>query len=74
MKISLVVFREKLKNLIFLVHFLLFDWAWSKLNHCYCWILKQSEHDFFHVYYWILIQSVHDFSGKHLCDGYCMDM
>ena len=22
----------------------------------------------------ILIESRHDFSGKHLCDGYCMDI
>ena len=45
-------------------------------------ILKQSVHDFFHDYYWILKQEMirilkqgrHDFSGKHLCDGYCMDI
>ena len=46
------------------------------------WILKQSGHDFFHDYYWILKQDMirilkqwrHDFSGKHLCDGYCVDI
>ena len=55
----------------------------------YCYVIcmtlpfKQSEHDFFHDYHWILKQSGHhrilkqsrhDFSGKHLCDGYCMNV
>ena len=66
--------------MIFLGHFLLFDWTWLKLSqatvtigslghdifHDYCWILKQSGHD------GILKQSRHDFSGKHICNGYCM--
>ena len=39
-------------------------------GHCYYWILKQSEHDYFHDYYWSL-KSKH-FSGKHSFDGYCM--
>ena len=48
-------------NLIFLGHFLLFDWAWSKLSQATVnWILKQPGHDFFHDYYWILKQSGHD--------------
>ena len=44
------------------------------------WILKQSRNDFFHDYYWILRlirilkQWRHDLSGKHLCDGYFMDI
>ena len=48
--------------------------------HDYYWILKQSGYDLFHDYYWILRlirilnQWRHDFSGKHLCDGYCMDV
>ena len=46
----------------------------SEPGHCFYWILKQSGHDFFDDYYWILKQSRHDFSGKHLCDGYCMDI
>ena len=63
MKILLVVFQEKnviWGSLIFLGHFLLFDWAWSKLSQATVnWILKQSGHDFFHDYYWILKQSGH---------------
>ena len=38
-------------NLIILGHFVLFDWAWSKIGpgHCYYWILKQSGHDLFQI-------------------------
>ena len=43
-------------------------------GHSYYWMLKQSGHDFFRDYYWILKQSGYDFSGKHLCDGYRMDI
>ena len=52
-------------------------------GHCYYWILQQSGHDYFYYYYWslnsqymikILKQSRHNFSGKHSCDGYCMDI
>ena len=58
MKIVLVVFWEK--NVI-LDHFLLFDWAWSKLSQpSYYWMFKKSEHDFFPAYYWILKQSRYD--------------
>ena len=44
-----------------------------ELGHCY-WILKQSGHDFFQDNYWILKHLGHDFSGKHLSNGYCMDI
>ena len=52
-------------------------------GHCYDWILKKSGSNFFHDDYWVfeqlgydwtIKQSGHDFPGKHLCDGYCMDI
>ena len=44
------------KNVI-LDHFLLFDWAWSKLSQAsYYWMFKKSRH-FFPDCYWILKQS-----------------
>ena len=80
MKILLVVFWG---NLIFLA-FRPFFTVWLgmvKLSQATVnWTLKQLRHDFFHDYYWILRlirilnQWRHDFSGKHLCDGYCMDV
>ena len=66
MKILLVVFWEKKfcwGNLIFL-SFRPFFTVW----------LGMVEIEPGHCYYWILKQSGHDFSGKHLCDGYCMDV
>ena len=51
-------------------------------GHCYYWILKQDMISFIIITgslnSWdmisILKQSRHDFSGKHLCDGYYMDI
>ena len=57
MKMLIAAFWKKKKiirgNLIFLDHFLLFDWAWSKLSQATITIrsLGQSGHDFFHDYY-----------------------
>ena len=79
MKILLVVFREKNSfGAVFTVWLGMIKLSQATVN----WILKQSGHDFFHDYYWILKQDMirilkqwrHDFSGKHLCDGYCMDI
>ena len=54
-------------NLIFLSHFLLFDCALSKLHQP---IQTIGSLDMIRI----RKQSRHDFSGKHLCDGYCMDI
>ena len=73
MKILLVVFQEKnviWGSLIFLGHFLLFDWAWSKLSQATVTIGSLNSQDMIRI----LKQLRHDFSGKHLCDGYCMDI
>ena len=81
MKILLVVFQKKSVwgNVIFLGHFLLFDWAWSKLSQALnsqdmisFMITTGSLHSQDMIR--ILKQSRHDFSGKDLCDGYCMDI
>ena len=72
-------------NLIFLGHFLLFDWAWSKLSQATVTIGSLNSQDMISFMITagsvnsqdmirILKQSRHDFSGKHLCDGYCMDI
>ena len=72
-------------NLIFFGHFLLFDWAWSKLSQATVTTGSLNSQDIIsfmittgslNSQYMIRIlkQSRHDFSGKHLCDGYCMDI
>ena len=63
MEILLVVFPKKKLiwgNLIFLGHFLLFDWTWLKLSQATLTMDLYSGHDFFHAYYWILKQPEHD--------------
>ena len=78
--------RRKLNwgNLIFLGHFLLFDRVQSKVSQATVTIGSLSSQDMIsfmittgslNSQYMIRIlkQSRHDFSGKHLCDGYCMD-
>ena len=88
MKILLVVFREKhfiWSNLIFLGHSLLFDWVWSKMSqatvttgslrsqHMISFMITTrflNSQDMVRI----LKLSGHDFSGKHLCNGYCMDI
>ena len=57
-------------NLIFLNHFLLFDWAWSKLHQPIQTIGSLNSQDMIRI----RKHSRHDFSGKHLRDGYCMDI
>ena len=88
MKILLVVFQEKnviWGSLIFLGHFLLFDWAWSKLSQATAAIESLNSQNMISFMITtgslssqcmvrILKQSRHDFSSKHLCDGYCMDI
>ena len=72
-------------NLIFLGYILLFDWAWSKLSQATVTIQSLNSQDMisFMITTWslnnqdmimILKQLEHDFSGKHLCNGYCMDI
>ena len=72
-------------NVIFLGHFLLFDWAWSKMSQATVTTGSLNNQDMIsfmittgslNSQYMIRIlkQSRHDFSGKHLCDGYCMDI
>ena len=88
-KIWLVLFLKKKKfiwgNLIVLGHFLLFDWAWSKLRKASATIGFLNSLDMISFMIttgsWnnqdmirILKQSRHYFSGKHLCDGYCMNI
>ena len=80
MKILLVVFREKhfiWGSLIFLGHSLLFDWVWSKLSQATVTMGSfmittgfSNSQDMVRI----LKRSGHDFSGKHLCNGYCMDI
>ena len=71
--------------MIFLGLFLLFIWAWSKLNQATVTIGSLNGQDIIsfmittgslnsHDMISILKQSRRDFSGKHLCDGYCMDI
>ena len=66
-------------------HILLFDWAWSKLSQVTVTIGSFNSQDMItfmiatgslnsHDMIRILKQSRHDFSGKHLCDGDCMDI
>ena len=87
MIILLVVFRENIiwVNLIFLGHFLHFDWAWSKLSQVTVnngSLISQDMISFMIAsgsinsqdMIRILKQSRHDFSGKHLCGGCCMDI
>ena len=59
-------------NLIFLGHFVLFDWAWSKLSQPTVTIVSSmittgslNSQDMIRIFK----QSRHDFSVKHLCDG-----
>ena len=61
-----------LGNLIFLTlgHFLLFDWSLLKLSQATVTIGSLNSQDMIRI----LKQSRHDFSGKHLCDGYCIDI
>ena len=73
-------------NLIFLIwSFLLFDWAWVELSQANVTIRSLNSQDMVSFMITtgslnsqdmirILKQSGHDFSGKHLCDGYCMDI
>ena len=71
MKILLVVFREK--NSIGATlpwgHFLLFDWTWSNWARPLIIGCLNSQ-DMIRI----PKQWRHDFSGKHLWDGYCMDI
>ena len=66
-------------------HFLLFDWAWLKLSQATVTIGSLHSQDIFLS--WLLLDSlnsqdmirilkqpIQDFPGKHLCDGYCMDI
>ena len=74
MKILLVVFWEKksfgaIWYFQSLGHFLLFDWGWSNWARP---LLIGSLHSQDRIR--ILKQSRHDFSGKHSCDGFCMDI
>ena len=84
---TLLVFWEKnfiWGNLIFLGHFLLFEWAWLKLSQATVttgslvrtWFSFMITTGFLNSQDMIRIykDSRHDFSGKHLCDGYCMDI
>ena len=70
--------------MIFLDHFLLFDWAWSELNQVTVTIgslNSQGMVSFMSTTGFlksqdmikILTQLGQDFSGKRLCDGYFMD-
>ena len=70
--------------MIFLDHFLLFDWAWSELNQVTVTIgslNSQGMISFMSTTGFlnsqdmikILTQLGQDFSGKRLCDGYFMD-
>ena len=52
-------------------------------GHCFYWILNKQDMISFMIttgsldsqdMIRILKQPRHDFSGKHLCDGYCMDI
>ena len=65
--------------------FLQFDWAWSKLSDVAATIGSLNSQDM--ISFMITTgslnsqdmiripkQSRHDFSGKHLCDGYCMNI
>ena len=72
-------------NSIFLGHVLLFYLAWSKLSqatvtigslNCQVMVSFMIATGSLHCQDMIRIfkQSWHDFSGKHLCDGYCMDI
>ena len=73
-------------NLIILGHFLLFDWACSKLSQATVTIRSLDSQDMISFMIItgslnnqdiirILKQSRHDFSQiKHLCDGCCMDI
>ena len=86
MKILLVAFREKnliWSNLIFLGHFLLFDWAWSKLIQAT--VTTESLNNQGMISFMITTgslnsqdmirifrQSGHDFLGKR--DGYFVDI
>ena len=69
-------------NLIFLGHFLLFGWAWSKLPTVTIGSLNSQDMISFMIttgsldnqdMVRILKQLGHDSSGKRLCDRYCMD-
>ena len=66
-------------------HFLLFDGVWSKLSEVTATIGSLNSQDMISFMITtgslniqdiirILKQSRHDFSGKHLCDGYCMNI
>ena len=72
-------------NLIFLGHFLLFDWAWLELSQATVTIGSLNSQDLISFMIttgsWnsqdmirILKQSRHDVSGEHLCDECCMDI
>ena len=86
MKVLLVVLRQKSSfGAILLDHFLLFVWAWLKLRQASVTIGSLNSQDIISFMITtgssnsrdiirILKQSGHDFSGKHLCDGYCMDI
>ena len=89
MKILLVVFREKnsfaaIWSFYPLGYFLLFDWAWSNwARPLLIGSLNSQDMISFMIttgflnsqdMIRILKQWTHDFSGKHLCDGYCMDI
>ena len=55
-------------NLIFLGHFLMFDWVWSKLSQAATVTIGSlKSQDTIKI----LKQSGHDFSGKCLCGRYC---
>ena len=89
MIILLVVFFLRIKciwgNLIFLGLFLLIHWTWLKLRQATFTIGSLNSQGM--IYFMITAgylnsqdmirivkQSRHDFSGKHLYDGYCMDI
>ena len=72
-------------NLIFLGHFLLFVWVWSKLSHATITIGSLNNQDMISFMITtgslnsaemirILKQLGYDFSGKRLSDGYCIDI
>ena len=67
MNILLIFFEKKIRlgQFDLLGHFLLCDWAWSKLSQATVTIESLNSQDMIRI----RKQSRHDFSGKHLCDG-----
>ena len=56
------------------IFYLLIGHGWNWVRWLLRYILKQAVPNYFHDYCWILKQSRHDFSGKHLYDEYCIDI